>query len=87
MIAKFLPQVSIALTRRSALRLGFAGLVLPRFFTLAARAGAQQTETHGLSIFGDLAEPAGFSHFPYVTPDAPKGGEIVLQVSSTSGNQ
>ncbi|MDQ6702256.1 MAG: ABC transporter substrate-binding protein, partial [Pseudomonadota bacterium] len=53
----------------------------------AAQAAAQETETHGLSIFGDLAQPAGFSHFPYVNADAPKGGEIVLQVSSTSGNQ
>jgi microcin C transport system substrate-binding protein len=31
--------------------------------------------------------PEGFSHFPYVNPDAPKGGEIALQVSATSGNQ
>ena len=87
MIAKFLPRASYSLTRRSALRLGFAGLTFPRFFTPAAQAAAQETETHGLSIFGDLAQPAGFSHFPYVNPDAPKGGEIVLQVSSTSGNQ
>ncbi|MGB6326872.1 MAG: extracellular solute-binding protein, partial [Methylocella sp.] len=87
MIAHFLPRASYALTRRSALRLGLAGVVLPRFFVPAAQAAAQETETHGLSIFGDLAEPAGFNHFPYVNPDAPKGGEIVLQVSSTSGNQ
>ncbi len=87
MTANFLPRASYALTRRSALRLGLAGLVLPRFFMPAAKAAAQETETHGLSIFGDLAQPAGFSHFPYVNPDAPKGGEIVLQVSSTSGNQ
>ncbi len=26
---------------------------------------AGDRETHGLSIFGDLAMPAGFSHFPY----------------------
>jgi microcin C transport system substrate-binding protein len=87
LIAHFRPQISYALTRRSALRLGLAGVVLPRFFIPAAQAAAQETETHGLSIFGDLAQPAGFSHFPYVNPDAPKGGEIVLQVSSTSGNQ
>jgi microcin C transport system substrate-binding protein len=29
---------------------------------------------HGLSIFGDLKYPAGFKHFDYVNPDAPKGG-------------
>jgi microcin C transport system substrate-binding protein len=60
---------------------------LPRFLTLAAQAASQETETHGLSIFGDLAMPEGFSHFPYVNPDAPKGGEISLQVSATAGNQ
>jgi microcin C transport system substrate-binding protein len=87
LIARFLPRASYGLTRRSALRLGFAGVVVARFFTPRVPAAAEETETHGLSIFGDLAQPAGFSHFPYVIPDAPKGGEIVLQVSSTSGNQ
>ncbi len=32
--------------------------------------------THGLSIFGDLKYPAGFNHFDYVNPDAPKGGRF-----------
>jgi len=30
---------------------------------------------HGLSVFGDLKYPAGFKHFDYVNPDAPKGGK------------
>src|SRR5947209_6660430 len=29
---------------------------------------------HGLSLFGDLKYPAGFPHFDYVNPKAPKGG-------------
>jgi microcin C transport system substrate-binding protein len=87
LIAKSFPRISHALSRRAALRFGAAGLVLPRFLTLAAQAASQETETHGLSIFGDLAMPEGFSHFPYVNPDAPKGGEISLQVSATAGNQ
>ena len=87
MIAKSFPRISHALSRRAVLRFGVAGLVLPRFFTSAAQAASQETETHGLSIFGDLAMPEGFSHFPYVNPDAPKGGEISLQVSATAGNQ
>ena len=45
------------------------------------------TETHGLSTFGDLALPADFASFAYVDVKAPKGGEISLQPSSTSGNQ
>ena len=87
MIAKSFPRISHALSRRAVLRFGAAGLVLPRFLTPAAQAASQETETHGLSIFGDLAMPEGFSHFPYVNPDAPKGGEISLQVSATAGNQ
>ncbi len=31
---------------------------------------------HGLSAFGDLKYPANFSHFEYVNPQAPKGGEL-----------
>jgi microcin C transport system substrate-binding protein len=31
---------------------------------------------HGLSAFGDLKHPPGFSHFDYVNPNAPKGGEL-----------
>jgi microcin C transport system substrate-binding protein len=33
---------------------------------------------HGLSIFGDLKYPSGFTHFDYVNPDAPKGGKLSL---------
>jgi microcin C transport system substrate-binding protein len=77
----------IALTRRSALALAAAGLASPRFLARASAAAAEEVEKHGLSIFGDLALPPDFEHFPYVDPDAPKGGEIALQVSATGGNQ
>ena len=44
---------------------------------LTAPAAAQDAEPrHGLSVFGDLKYPDGFSHFAYVNPDAPKGGRI-----------
>nr|WP_245257588.1 extracellular solute-binding protein [Methylocapsa acidiphila] len=61
-------------------------LAAPAGFARAA-ATAQEVESHGLSIFGDLALPPDFDHFAYVNPQAPKGGEIALQVSSISGNQ
>ncbi|MCR9107723.1 extracellular solute-binding protein [Marivita sp. XM-24bin2] len=38
---------------------------------------------HGYSYFGDLIYPPDFSHFNYVNPDAPKGGEIVLSARGT----
>ncbi len=31
---------------------------------------------HGLSAFGQLKYPAGFAHFDYVNPDAPRGGRF-----------
>ena len=33
---------------------------------------------HGYSLWGDLQYPAGFAHFSYVNPKAPKGGELRL---------
>ena len=32
--------------------------------------------THGHSLFGDLKYGPDFTHFDYVNPDAPKGGEV-----------
>ncbi len=34
------------------------------------------TRMHGLSLVNDLHLPAGFPYFPYVNPNAPKGGEL-----------
>ena len=78
-----------ALTRRSALIAGgtlAAASVLLRKALLAAD-GSANAESHGLSIFGELALPPDFSHLPYVDPGAPKGGEIRLQTAGTGGNQ
>ncbi|MCF8482294.1 MAG: extracellular solute-binding protein [Rhodospirillum sp.] len=33
---------------------------------------------HGLALYGDPKYPVDFSHFDYVNPDAPKGGDIRL---------
>jgi microcin C transport system substrate-binding protein len=46
---------------------------------LACAASAQATAEprHGLSVFGELKYPAGFQHFDYVNPDAPKGGRMI----------
>src|SRR5437763_1814903 len=61
--------------RRSVLLAAMAGL--------AARTGRAEeeqavTRAHGLSMLGTPALPPDFPHFPYVNPDAPKGGEIAL---------
>ncbi len=74
----------MAITRRNALKLAAAsaaGLACPSF------AFAEEPEIHGLSTFGDLALPPDFKHYPYVNPQAPKGGVLRLQIKNTSGNQ
>jgi len=38
---------------------------------------------HGLAMHGDLKYPAGFGHFEYARPDAPKGG--TLRLGATGG--
>jgi microcin C transport system substrate-binding protein len=63
------------------LRTGAAALSAPALAALDAAlpqpALAQtdpKTWRHGLSLFGDLKYPAGFKHFDYVNPNAPRGG-------------
>jgi microcin C transport system substrate-binding protein len=50
---------------------------------LALPALAQGTARHGMSMFGELKYPAGFKHFDYVNPDAPKGGLVRLEARGT----
>ncbi|MEH6361793.1 MAG: extracellular solute-binding protein, partial [Amylibacter sp.] len=42
----------------------------------SAAAQEKIIKSHGISTFGDLKYGAGFKHFDYVNPDAPKGGEF-----------
>jgi microcin C transport system substrate-binding protein len=74
------------ITRRGALKgsAALAGLAVVG----GARAQADDwVESHGLSSFGDLALPPDFKRLAYVNPDAPKGGLLSLQITSTAGNQ
>ena len=43
---------------------------------VAGQAPAGWTVSHGMSVFGELAEKADFKSFPYVRLDAPKGGTV-----------
>ena len=75
---------SLAITRRHLLQSGAFAAVAPALgaatgLPLASRAQAQTATgepvwRHALSLFGDVKYPAGFKHFDYVNPDAPKGG-------------
>ena len=56
---------------RRALLIGVGAALL-----VAAAAAGEPAARHGLSTFGELKYAADFTHFDYVAPDAPKGGEL-----------
>ncbi len=58
---------------RLALAAAFAALLLN-----PAAAEDTQTHHHALSLIGQPKDPADFTHFDYVNPDAPKGGRVRL---------
>jgi len=84
----------IRLSRRSVIGAGAAALVAPRVLAKpGAPTGAPnrfgplaqgEVESHGLSTFGDLGEPADFKYFGYVNPKAPKGGTLALSPASST---
>jgi len=52
---------------------------------LAIPAGAEDPpKRHGIAMYDDLKYPAGFEHFDYVNPDAPKGGTIRLGIPEST---
>ena len=55
-----------------------------RFLLLAACCAALSPARadYAYAMWGDVKEPAGFTHFPYVNPDAPKGGALRLVSNS-----
>lgn len=50
---------------------------------LAGSAAGQSNRLHGIAMHGEPALPAGFTHFPYVDPDAPKGGILHQAVTGS----
>jgi microcin C transport system substrate-binding protein len=76
----------LGVSRRGVLAGGAALAAVPRM-ALAQAAPDWSKASHGLSTFGDLKYGPDFKHFDYVNPQAPKGGTIAMQISSTSGNQ
>ncbi|MCB1972342.1 MAG: ABC transporter substrate-binding protein, partial [Geminicoccaceae bacterium] len=50
------------------------------FRSLPVRA---QDPLHGIAMHGDPEYPAGFSHFDYVNPDAPKAGHVRYSAQGT----
>ncbi|UVK39027.1 extracellular solute-binding protein [Mesorhizobium sp. AR10] len=76
-----------ALPRRDFLALGGAAAAAA---LLPGRAFADiptGVKLHGLSAFGDLKYKPDFTHFDYVNPDAPKGGQMNFAPPNSTLNQ
>ncbi|MEA2991455.1 MAG: microcin transport system substrate-binding protein [Alphaproteobacteria bacterium] len=80
------------LTRRTILQTGVFALAAPSLSIIGATPLAAQgiaeadAWRHGFSTFGDVHYPAGFKHFDYVNPNAPKGGVVRLVGNGTFDN-
>ena len=71
----------MSLRRRDLLASGLAlsAAALPAAPVARAQAAAgATTRTHALSLLGEPALPPDFPHWPWVNPNAPKGGEVAL---------
>jgi microcin C transport system substrate-binding protein len=85
----------LRLTRRSVIRAGTLAACIPVLERFAvpflghpanAQTAAEGAWRHGLSLFGELKYPAGFKHFDYVNPNAPKGGAVRMIAFGTFDN-
>lgn len=56
--------------------------ILVAALCLVARPAAAEPR-HAIAMHGDPALPSDYAHFPYVNPDAPKGGRIDYAVQGT----
>lgn len=70
----------MAVRRRDTLLLGLGAVLSAPFARGAIGAGTDQavTVSNGLTVLGKPQLPANFPYFPYVNPEAPKGGTVTL---------
>ncbi|MDQ8726999.1 extracellular solute-binding protein [Bradyrhizobium sp. LHD-71] len=66
----------MSISRRHLLQgsAALAAMPLAKFGGTAQAQSESAPWRHALSLFGDVKYPAGFKHFDYVNPNAPKGG-------------
>ncbi|MFD2052688.1 extracellular solute-binding protein [Mesorhizobium calcicola] len=75
------------LPRRDFLALGGAAAAAALLPGKAFATVPTGVKLHGLSAFGDLKYKPDFTHFDYVNPDAPKGGQMNFAPPNATLNQ
>ncbi|MBV7396303.1 extracellular solute-binding protein [Mameliella sediminis] len=78
--ARTRPAPDLRLFATGALAIGLAVLGVA---ALAQDGDDPVITSHGYSFFGNLDYPADYTHFDFVNPDAPKGGELVIGATGT----
>jgi microcin C transport system substrate-binding protein len=74
-------------SRRDFLALSGAAAIAPFIGSRAFAEVQTGVPLHGLSAFGELKYPAGFTRFDYANPDAPKGGVFNFSPPNWGFNQ
>src|SRR5690349_6175194 len=59
-------------------RQGMAKLLATLFLAAGIAGSSSALAAHAFALYDTPKYPAGFHHFDYVNPDAPKGGELYL---------
>ncbi len=57
--------------------------LLPAGDPVVAGPADQPEPRHGIAMHGEPALPDGFAHFPYVNPEAPRGGRLTVALHGT----
>ncbi len=74
---------ALAWISRRAFFGAMAGLSIATLLAQAAVSEEKIIKSHGYSFYGNLTYPEDYTHFNYVNPDAPKGGEISIAVAGS----
>ena len=67
----------MALTRRTLMQLTGA-VPLSKIVGISVAHADERKFSHAITLYDDIKYPAGFKHFDYVNPNAPKGGKVRL---------
>lgn len=71
-------MVNRLLSRRQYLAMSATSIAAVSFVRAGSAAAQSVIKTQAMVEFGEPLYAGGFDHWPYVNPDAPKGGKIVL---------
>lgn len=77
------PMMRTSVVRSRSFTTGLLVLALALIWASVLKAEEKMNVSHGYSFYGDLTYPEDYTHFDYVNPDAPKGGEIAFSALGT----